>query len=99
VILEIFDHPATFARQWDRLIQGLLLDTLRSRNVTTPGRHARTFVGRAGGQRLAAVQPGGAGGRGEARDDLVDARALCRPDGRRGHYAAVNARHEALLAA
>jgi hypothetical protein len=98
VLLEVFDHPRTFARQWSGMIRGLLVDALRFPPVPTPGRRARTFAHRASRRNLEPRQPAGAGVLAEITDDLIDVRGLCADDGRLVHSATVNVRHEALVA-
>jgi hypothetical protein len=99
VILEVFDHPRAFARQWHRTIRGLLVDALRSRPVSTPGWRARAFAHRASRRHLEPCAPAGSGVLAEISDDLIDARGLHDGGGRLIHAASVNVRHDALVAA
>ena len=98
VLLEVFDHPRTLAEQWTAILRAVALDAVGVPELPTPGYRARAFIQRV--RRL--VESDGlfvdqASGI-ERRDDLVDVRTLAL----RGvdlHLAAVNVRHELVLAA
>jgi len=98
VLLEVFDHPRTLAEQWDAIVRAVALDAVGVPEIPTPGYRARAFVQRVHrlveSDGLFMVEAAGL----ERRDDLVDVRMLAL----RGvdlHLAAVNVRHELLLAA
>lgn len=98
-VLEIFEHPGSLAQQWDALIDGLLRSTLHVPARVTPTRRARAFVDRLSGHELPRAEPAGAGVVASAEDDLVSVRALDTADGRTVHVAALNVRHDLVLAA
>ena len=92
------DHPRTLAEQWDAIVWAVALDAVGVPEIPTPGYRARAFVQRVHrlveSDGLFMVEAAGL----ERRDDLVDVRMLAL----RGvdlHLAAVNVRHELVLAA
>lgn len=98
-VLEVFEHPDSLAQQWDPLIDGLLRSTLHVPVRVTPTRRARSFVERLSGRELPQAEPAGAGVVVSAEDDLVSVRALDTAAGRTVHVAALNVRHDLVLAA
>jgi len=98
-VLELFEHPDSLAAQWDAIVDGLLRSTLHVPGVPTPGRRARTFVRRLSSRPTKAVAGAGEGMLTEVADDLVSVRSLCTRDGHLVHTAALNVRHDLVLAA
>jgi len=98
VLLELFDHPRTFAGQLTTLVEGLLLDGIRQPWVPTSGRRARAFARAASNRQLEPVQEAGIGLVAETRDTLVDVRGLADHRNRLVHAAAVNVRHQLVAA-
>lgn len=98
-VLELFEHPDSFAAQWDAIVDGLLRSTLHVPTVPTPGRRARKFVRRLSSRPTTTVADAGKGLLTEVADDLVSVRSLCTRDGHLVHTAALNVRHDLVLAA
>lgn len=98
-VVEVFDHPTSFAQEWGRLVDGLLRSTTHIRREPTPTRRARRFVQRLTNRPVGTVEVVGAGAQGEDRDDLVSIRCLATYDGALVHAAALNVRHDLVLAA
>lgn len=98
-VLELFEHPDSFAAQWDAIVDGLLRSTLHVLTAPTPGRRARKFIRRLSSRPTQAVAGAGEGLLAEVADDLVSVRSLCTRDGHLVHTAALNVRHDLVLAA
>ena len=98
-VAELFEHPDSFARQWDAMVDGLLRSTLHVPAQPTPARRARRFVRRLGGRPMERTDRAGDGVLAEATDDLVSIRTLTDADGWMIHTAVLNVRHELVLAA
>ena len=98
VLLELFDHPMTLAKQLPALLEGLLVDGIRQPWVPTTGRRARAFAHAASHRPLQAVQEAGIGVVAETRDTLVDIHGLLDHRNRLVHTAVVNVRHQLIAA-
>lgn len=98
-MLEFFDHPRSFARQWDLLVETLLVSTAHLGSTPTSGRRARAFVQRLSGRSVPVVAEAGAGFLAEDVDDLVSVRSLASDAGHGLHTSALNVRHRLVLAA
>lgn len=92
-MLELFEHPKSFERQWASLIDGLLASTAHRPGAVTSGRRARAFVQRLSRRPLPYVDRAGDGFLAEAIDDLVSVRCLADIDGWGVHSSALNVRH------
>lgn len=99
VLAEVFDHPATLARQCDAIVHGVLADALLAPHRPTPAHRARAFVRRVAGRRLDAWRDGPAAATYAAADDLALVESLVTGAGRVVHLSALNIRHELVGAA
>lgn len=98
VLLEVFDHPRTLAEQWDAILTAVALDAIGAPYAPTPGYRARAFTARIQALALEPDDIGPAATTLAARDDLAAVRALTTPAGT-VHAAALNVRHDLVLAA
>jgi len=98
-VLELFEHPDSLRRQWDAIVDGLLRSTLHVPARPTSTRRARAFIDRISKRSLPRVDAAGAGALAESTDDLVSIRALETPAHDLVHLAALNVRHDLVLAA
>lgn len=99
VLVEVFDHPRTLAEQWTAVLTAVALDAVGAPYAPTPGYRARAFTARIQAMGLHVVDDEQAGATTrEGRDDLAAVRALTTPAGVI-HAAALNVRHDLVLAA
>lgn len=99
VLAEVFDHPATLARQWDAIVLGVLADALLAPDRPTPAHRARTFARRLSGRRLDPWLDGPDAGTYAAADNLALVEALVTRADRTVHLSALNIRHQLVAAA
>jgi len=98
VLLEVFDHPRTLAEQWSAILTAVALDAIGAPYAPTPGYRARAFTARIQAMGLEAVAQEPLAVTRAGRDDLAAVRALTTPAGVI-HAAALNVRHDLVLAA
>jgi hypothetical protein len=96
VAMEIFDHPETLAERLEAILLGYLPDCARESYVSTPGHRARTFVHKAGAQKLHLIEQGSM--LLNRPDKLIATQALLH-DNRIRHISTLNVKHELVLAA
>lgn len=96
VALELFDHPDTLSERLDAIVRGYLPDSMQAGYLQTPSRRARRFADRI--TRVGVTEPEGPNHRRNLPDVVVAAEALYSED-RLLHLAALNARHDLVLAA
>ena len=96
VALELFDHPDTLSERLDSIVRGYLPDSMQGGYVQTPSRRARRFADRI--TRVGVTEPEGPNHRRNVPDEVVAAEALYNED-MLLHLAALNARHDLVLAA
>ncbi len=97
-LVELFEHPRSLARQWNGLVDGLLRSSLHVPAVPTTTRRARAFVDRLTRRAMHPSAPAGDGFLAGIEDNLVSVRSL-NTVGRQIHVAALNVRHDLVLAA
>ena len=96
VALELFDHPDTLSERLDSIVRGYRPDSMQVGYVQTPSRRARRFADRI--TRVGVTEPEGPNHRRNLPDVVVAAEALYSED-KLLHLAALNARHDLVLAA
>ena len=96
VALELFDHPDTLSERLDAIVRGYLPDSMQASYLQTPSRRARRFADRI--TRVGVTEPEGPNHRRNLPDVVVAAEALYNED-MLLHLAALNARHDLVLAA
>jgi len=98
VVMEVFDHPRTLARQWEGIVTGVLADAALVPARPTPGHRARTFAARVSARHLDPWAQAGSALAVGAGDDLIVADGVATPD-RLIHLSVLNVRHELVGAA
>ena len=96
VALELFDHPDTLSERLDSIVRGYLPDSMQVGYVQTPSRRACRFADRI--SRVGVTEYEGPNHRRNVPDQVVAAEALYSED-QLLHLAALNARHDLVLAA
>jgi len=99
VLLEFFDHPQTLIDEWDAILTSVTVDALMTPAEPTSGRRARTFLRGVMATGVVDTGPAGTATAFAGSDgNLVSARGIATAD-RIIHAAAINIRHQVVLAA